>query len=269
MINVVKKLVKQVLPSAWLEAYQVTHQSHGWMGDFSTWAEAQQASTGYDSTIILEKVKNALLRVKNGQAIYERDSVLFDQVNYSWPLLAGLMWVAAQKEGKLDVLDFGGSLGSTYFQNRLFLKDLKTLQWNIVEQERFVRCGKTFFEDEQLKFFYTIDECLKEAKPDVMLLSCVLPYVEKPYQLLATILSYQFEFLFFDRMPYIHGSRDRLTIQKVHPEIYTATYPAWFFSESKLIQFLNHQYEIVCDFHCEDIANIPSHFKGMLLKIRK
>jgi putative methyltransferase (TIGR04325 family) len=73
-----------------------------------------EASTGYDSEIILEKTRDALLKVKNGEAAYERDSVLFDEIQYAWPLLTSLMWVAAQAKGILNVLDFGGSLGTTY-----------------------------------------------------------------------------------------------------------------------------------------------------------
>ena len=70
---------------------------------------------------ILDKVLAATLKVKQGQAVFERDSVLFDEIEYSWPLLAGLMWAAASNGGKLNVLDFGGALGSSYYQNRKFL----------------------------------------------------------------------------------------------------------------------------------------------------
>ena len=74
-----------------------------WSGNYTSWAEAQKVSTGYDSQAILEKVKDALLKVKNGEAVYERDSVIFDEIQYSWPLLAGLMWIAAQSGGELNI----------------------------------------------------------------------------------------------------------------------------------------------------------------------
>jgi len=47
--------------------------------------EAMELSTGYDSERILGKVRDSLLKVKRGEAVYERDSVLFDKVQYSWP----------------------------------------------------------------------------------------------------------------------------------------------------------------------------------------
>jgi len=69
----------------------------GYRGNYASWANAQQVSTGYNSDLILEKVKDALLKVKRGEAVYERDSVLFDEVQYSWPLLAGLVGVPTSK----------------------------------------------------------------------------------------------------------------------------------------------------------------------------
>jgi len=57
------------------------------------------ASTGYDNDMILEKTRLALLKVKNGEAAYERDSVVFEDIQYAWPLLAGLLWVAAALAG--------------------------------------------------------------------------------------------------------------------------------------------------------------------------
>lgn len=41
---------------------------------------------------ILQTVKNSLLKVKNAEIVYERDSVIFDEIEYSWQLLTGLMF---------------------------------------------------------------------------------------------------------------------------------------------------------------------------------
>jgi putative methyltransferase (TIGR04325 family) len=109
------------------------------VGPFRSWEEAAEASDGYGSEKILEKVAAAAVEVKNGQEVYERDSVIFDEIQYAWPLLAGLMWVS-QNEGKLIVCDYGGSLGTTYFQNRLSLTD--NVRWNIIEKIEFRLSGK-------------------------------------------------------------------------------------------------------------------------------
>ena len=39
-----------------------------WSGDFKSWENALQKSEGYSSLKILEKVKKAVLKVKNGEA---------------------------------------------------------------------------------------------------------------------------------------------------------------------------------------------------------
>ena len=80
---------------------------YGWFGNYSSWQDAKKDSVGYDSDLILEKVKNSLLKVKNGEAIYERDSILFDKMEYSWPLLAALLWIANKNMAKLNIIDFG------------------------------------------------------------------------------------------------------------------------------------------------------------------
>ena len=94
---------------------------YGWSGNYSNWAEAEKESSGYNSKNILETVKQATLKVKNGQAVYERDSVIFNEIEYSFPILSSLMWVAAQNNGELNILDFGGYLGSSYYQYKTFL----------------------------------------------------------------------------------------------------------------------------------------------------
>ncbi len=184
-----KNAITRLLPPILLESWRFIQSSHGWgfciSGDYSSWEEALHTSTSYDSALILEKTKAALLKVKNGEAVYERDSVLFNEIQYTWPLLAGLMWVAAQSQGRLNVLDFGGSLGTTYYQNRTFLRNLPEVKWNIIEQPAYVNVGKEYFENDILKFFLTIDTCLSDTQPNVILLSGVLQYLENPYEILG------------------------------------------------------------------------------------
>src|ERR1035437_1876797 len=245
MRNNWKPILKSIIPPI-LSDNMRFRSKYGWFGDYPSWEDAQKDSVGYDSELIFEKVKNSLLKVKNGEAVYERDSVLFDKVDYSWPLLASLLWIAAQKGNYLNIIDFGGSLGSTYFQNRKFLSAVKKLRWNIVEQDNFVNCGKKYFEDEMLKFYYDIGSCMKETNPSTILFSSSIQYIEKPYDLLANILKNKFEYIIFDLTGFIsNGSRDRLTIQQVPPSIYEATYPCWFLNKEKFLSIFKNNYSLV------------------------
>lgn len=238
----------------------------GWYGDYRSWNEAKANSTGYDSRLIVEKVKNGLLDVRNGKAAFERDSVTFAEFEYVWPVLSGLLWIAAQNRGYLNVIDFGGSLGSSYVQYRKFLATLE-VNWNIIEQPLFVQEGKQHFQSDRLKFYSSIQECMAENKVDVILLSSVLPYVEKPYQILNEVLETKVPFIIFDKMPFVTQSeRDILTVQYVPAHIYKASYPAWFFNEQKFKNVLSASYEILEEFVDEDRANVPSIYKGLITK---
>lgn len=242
-----------------------------WSGDYDNWANAKLECTGYDSANILEKCKTALLKVKSGEAVYERDSVLFDKVQYSLGLLSGLLKVAIDNEGKLCVLDFGGSLGSTYYQNKEFLYSIKDLNWCIIEQRNFVDCGKEYFENEQLKFYSSIDECMNYCQPNVIILSGVLQYLEKPYEWIEKFVSLGINNIIFDRTAFVNFEDDLLTVQKVPEEIYSASYPAWFFNEEKVLkQFKGYSslvsFESYCD--CDLVINSIYHasWKGHILK---
>lgn len=266
--NVAKLLLPPILLEGWKILQNQQGRDFGLSGNYKSWDEALHASMGYDSELILEKTKAALLKVKNGDAVYERDSVLFNEVQYTWPLLAGLMWVAAKSRGRLNVLDFGGSLGSTYYQNRAFLCNLPEVRWNIIEQPAHVNVGKEYFEDEVLKFFPDIENCLSETKPNVILLSGVLQYLESPYGMLDKLLDLPCDFLIIDRTPFWDGPTNRLCIQHVPPSIYPASYPSWIFAKGKFLhQIAQNDCDVIVDFQSLDHLSGPVEltYRGMIV----
>jgi putative methyltransferase (TIGR04325 family) len=225
-------------------------------GDYKNWSEARNESTGYDSPQILEKTRDALLKVKSGQAAFERDSVVFDKPDYSFPVLAALLRAAAMDAGHLSVLDFGGSLGSSYFQCRPFFSSLSDLKWYVIEQPDHVACGRQWFESDELHFYSSIAQCLS-ANPrlNVLLLSGVLPYLEEPYAQLESMLSLRVKTVIVDRTAFISDERDKLTVQSVPGRIYQATYPFWFFSEPRFLDaFATKGYRLLATFTPVDAA---------------
>ena len=86
-------------------------------------------SEGYHSDNIIEKLRKSAKLVFNGEATYERDSVIFDIIEYSYPLLASLLFVAANSKS-FKVIDFGGGLGTTYQQNRKFISKIKNFSYS-------------------------------------------------------------------------------------------------------------------------------------------
>ncbi|MET4140289.1 methyltransferase, TIGR04325 family [Pedobacter sp. UYP1] len=227
--------------------------SYGWSGNYSNWNDLIDSIGGYSEASILDKTRNALLQVKNGTAIYERDSVLSDKIEHPFPLLTCLFKSAAQLQRPLHIIDFGGSLGSTYFQTKNMV-GTAIASWNIVEQEHYVTAGKEHFEDDHLKFYPSIEACLQVQKPDLVLLSGSVQYLQEPHLFLKALAAYNFDFLVFDRTAFHQGKQDRLTLQIVPPEIYKAAYPSWFFQEDGFLNHFTTNYNKICEF--------PSYVEG-------
>lgn len=240
----IREIIKEFIPPIILSKYRSSKsvsiritKNEIWSGSFNSWEEAKSVSSGYESVNILERCKTALLKVKNEEVAYERDGVVFDEIEYSWGLLAGLQKVALENEGHLCVLDFGGSLGTSYYQNKEFLNSLNELKWCIVEQPHFVDCGKENFESDQLQFYNTIEECLTYNTPNVLILSGVLQYLQMPFKWIDNFLSFSFPYILIDRTAFVDASSDIITIHHVPEHIYSASYPHYFFNKP---HFLNY-----------------------------
>ncbi|WP_295767843.1 methyltransferase, TIGR04325 family [uncultured Mucilaginibacter sp.] len=221
---------------------------YGWHGNYKSWQQALQQTTGYNAQSVLRRVSEAALKVKNGEAKYECDGIAQQQVEIFYPILSSLLWIASQNNNQLSVVDYGGSLGTSYRQNLPFLKHLNLLQWHLVEQEMFVDEGKRNFENEHLKFYYSLDEVLVKSEPQLLMFSSSLQYMEAPYKLLNEVKQSSIPYLIIDRTAYIDRPEDRLTIQKVPPAFYDASYPCWFFSQQKMNDFLKDTFEEVFSF---------------------
>jgi putative methyltransferase (TIGR04325 family) len=243
-------------------------------GEFSEWDEAASRCTGYDANSILDKVLGATLKVKHGEAAFERDSVLFDEIEYSWPMLAGLMWAAAKNGGRLNVLDFGGALGSSYFQNRAFLQTLSEVCWSVVEQAHYVEAGITHIQDEHLRFYKTIEECLSKNQPQVVLLSSVLQYLDSPNTVIEILSQSGAMCLIIDRTPFSAEAKDKVFIQKVPSSVYGGSYPMWVFSKENFLKMLSVDWrEVASNLSSEAFVQSTDgfafSFQGLLLERRR
>jgi putative methyltransferase (TIGR04325 family) len=224
-------------------------------GNYSKWDEAASECSGYDSELILSKVLSATLKVKEGNAVYERDSVLFYEIENNWPITTGLMWAAARNSGKLDVLDFGGSLGSCYFQNLNFISTFQNARWSVVEQAHYVNAGNEYIQNHVLKFYPSIESCLEENNPNVVLLSSVLQYIPNLEDVIKKINQSGIEMMIIDRTPFHKGEDNKIAIQRVPKSIYEASYPIWVFSEG-IFNTLLSEWDIIAK-----IKNLEGFFK--------
>jgi putative methyltransferase (TIGR04325 family) len=216
-------------------------------GNYSNWEAAAAQCVGYQSQLILDKVLDSTLKVKRGEAAFERDSVLFETIEYRWPVIAGLMWGAAQFGGRLDVLDFGGALGSSYFQSRAFLKGLRQVRWSVVEQAHYVEAGIRHIQDDTLRFYHSIADCCAVGQPNSALLSSVLQYLPQPENVIRDVDSSRISILIVDRTPLCDASEDQICIQRVPTSIYPASYPMRVFSRNRIMKLLEKNWDTVAD----------------------
>ena len=149
-------------------------------------------------------------------------------------------------QNKLSILDFGGALGSSYFQNRDILKNKLNFKWGIVEQENYVKLGSAEFSDKILSFFYNISDCIKTLAPNVALFGSSIQYLEDPYEIIDEIYaSDDIKYLIFDRTPFEYNKDDIIVVQNVPKKIYEASYPMRIFSISKFINKLSSNWTVI------------------------
>jgi len=271
----IRPLLKDCLPPIVLRTVaQILGSGTRFEGNYSSWEEAATQCGGYAAENILTKVLDATLKVKQGDAAFERDSVAFHDIEYNWPVLAAFLWAASRNAGFLNVLDFGGALGSSYFQNRRFLETLRKVSWNVIEQPHYVRAGKEHIQDERLRFYLTIDSYMTENQPNVILLSSVLQYLPNPFNVLDKLAKCGASCLIIDRTPYSSQAEDCLVIQHVPSNIYRASYPMWIFSWDRFVQHITDSWEIFASHICPEGYVKTDHrqdfsFKGMLLSSKQ
>lgn len=216
-----------------------------WHGNFKNWEEANRECIGYDQHIIVEQTLQAISSTLNDPNRYERDGcIIHGQPTYT----NNLINLLNSMNDNLKIIDFGGSLGSTYFQIRNYLYHT-AIDWNVVEQDIFVETGKQCIKADELSFHTSIDN-IQCNNIQLILFSSSLPYIEKPYEILQKAIDYKIKYIFIDRHSVIlNGDEDILTIQIVPPCIYETIYPCWFFGEKKMHAFmLNNGYKLNKEF---------------------
>ncbi len=276
-----KALAKKILPSSWQKKLWKLYcwlrgikappsQKISFSGDYANWDDACRACEGYAAPQILEKVRAAALKVKNGQAAFERDSVTFVKPDYSWPLLASLLCAAAENNGELNVVDFGGSLGSIYFQHRKFFKDLPSVHWRVIEQPHFVRIGNDEIAEGPLGFCLRAQEAVEGSDKWILLLSGVLQCLPDPHAVLCDLLNLGWSHVIVDRTAFVTGrAKDRLTVQTVPASIYSAKYPSWFFNQNRLIAHFDRDFELVSEWAALDrfdLVGDSTRYRGFYLR---
>lgn len=231
-------------------------------GNFKTWSDAKNASKGYETDDILKRAIHCRDLVLSGKAKYEQDLRVYHTDPFKPESLSALLWIY-KEESKLNVLDFGGSFGTSFYIHNRFLENLY-MKWNVVEQEKYVKYAKEHYETGQLKFHYSINEC-KDI--NVVYLSGVLAYLEYPYDVVNQLVELKPKYIILDRNHTLDNpdEKTRLTIQVTNKMTIPTSYPCWLFNEKDIINAFNG-YEIIANW--KEKTNENMNYQGMLLRLK-
>lgn len=265
------KQLKRFLPPIFLDYLRHYFSDISFSGPYQTWEAAIHDADGYDHENIFDASSRAALQVHDGFAPCERDGVLFDAVEYSWPVIAALMKAAKDSGNTLNVIDFGGGFGSSYYQSRLFTKNIKSMMWVVIEQERFVNFGNQHLSGPDLSFESSFSAVSKKIKPNAILFSAVLHYLAHPSGVVNEAKAIKADYIIVDRSPESSIDQDMIAVQHVKG-IYKASYPSWIFKKDKLLELLVPEYSLLADFESNDfqgylIGKNKITFKGYIFKL--
>ena len=199
------------------------------------WSSALKLSKSYNDETIFNKVKKVYdNKLDIREEFYERDSLILENKPNETDLIRFLQERIA-KEENLEVLDFGGSLGSRFFSNYNFIKKNK-IKWNIVEQNNFAQYGKNFLQNNLLFFYNDLTKCFSEKKIDSVIFSTSLQYLENYIEILKEIKNSNIKYIFFDYLPLSRYQRHRIFVQNIHKKLYDSSYPIRIFSKNLFLE---------------------------------
>ena len=229
-------------------------------GNYQTYEEAKNNSIGYDNPLILKKVLNATINVLVGNYPYERDGTNFKRRPKKLKIREILKSI---NKDKLNIVDFGGSLGSNYLNNLdLFHKNTS---YTIIEQENFVNEGlkiKARF-NLPINFLSNINEL--NSKTDILILSSVINYIPNLEDIIKSINSIRPKLIIIDRTAFTFKKTENWMIQH-EPTYYSVpiSYPLRPLNIDNLLNKLK-KYRPVKTWVNRFDAKYPIH-RGILLK---
>jgi len=199
---------------------------------FASFTEAAQAAGGYDSPAIDDRSLHAARSVIEGNAVFERDGVVFTEPDPRQPVVDAIVLTNRSRSdaSPLRLLDVGGGLGSSYWQNIAQLPS-EAITWTIVERPSLCEKARDLPEH-PIVYRSDLRQALDEHW-DVVLFSSVLQYLAEPHQVLAAAGA-ACSTIIVDRTPMHAGVDDVVCVQTTPAHIYEASYPAWIFGAGTL-----------------------------------
>lgn len=243
-----------------------TESTVSYFGNFSCWKDAISISKGYNDIEIINKATKSFKKVLSGEFKCERDTFLFNEYQYSLPLLLGLCFTQ-KKVNKIKLLDFGGSFASCYYRNLDALKQFD-LSWTVVEQKSIVENAKKMIpEHKDLSFIKEseLPQIIEKQDYNIVLFGSCLQFFEKPFDIISKVIHESVNTVILEQTPVIHqSSLSKITVQKIGKPLYESSYPAWHFAEKELLSWFKNKFKLRYRFNGPHIINNCEGFQSQL-----
>jgi putative methyltransferase (TIGR04325 family) len=204
------------------------------------------------------------------QAITSPDNVLA----WNERLLAIALAQAWNPNKQLRVIDFGGNFGG-HISTFLKIARDASYSWTVIEIPTIVEEGrKRIPPGAPLRYETEIERA--PASPDLIVASGALQYLPAPYEMLIRFANVNPRLVFLDRVPFVDGKEDFLTLQHV-PGRYFADgqardVPAWWFARQQFIEKLESTFSI--DWIAQNgehavVNGLSSVWEGMVVHLKR
>lgn len=253
-MSTVKALARRVTPPLiWDAASRVRRRAVPAVfdGPLTSWAEAEALATGWESPAIVDKTLALSLKMRDGEIAFQQDTLVHERVTYSPTILAFLARASATGT-PLDIIDFGGSLGTNYYQNRAIIAPAEargSLKWRVVELPKTVALGRKHFANETLRFYDDWQSAADEAHDPKMLFTGSFQCVPDPLTLLDEVAGRHIPLIAFDRLLVSPAAAHEVYVQRPPARYYAATMPVWCFSRSAFeAEMAARGYDLIAEF---------------------
>lgn len=243
-------------------------------GKYANYNEAFTASkTDYSDEELVSLIYRANKNVISGKYPYERDGVNYKNIQYSYQLNMHVCSLVNEKKNEdlINILDFGGGLGTTY---RQFPFKNKINRWSIIEQDRILEIGTNEFCNEKLSFS-SLEQLTQKSNYDVLIFGAVIDFIDD-YQAVIKELIYKCkpQMIIVDRTLFTDLTYDFWTVKDTNKNITGhKKYPLCFISEIVFNSFmLNHGYQKIDSWLTSDKKMVSGmkvgNYKGFCYKIK-
>jgi putative methyltransferase (TIGR04325 family) len=192
-----------------------------------SWESAVRKSSGYESVIVVEPIVAAARRLQSNSQTSNVLNSRYQQI------AAGMLFSISQERFSsgepIRVLDVGGA-GADYFHQFQEFAPQINFDWTVLETPALAEAMANEFGRDlpNLRWLDSVENTNESY--DVIVCSGVLQCVEKPFELLESLVE-KSKFVIINRIPLVESPEHFFAVQSIITKGKRASYPVHFFSE--------------------------------------